>query len=130
MDQLSGNGLAQRSQNIRRGGELLITINQPIPPQTLHRRTADGLRGAFQGMELIHLPAIEIAVGFEGAAVAQGAEDGLLGGGEVHEGNWLLVGLDLIVLVVSVLVMLEAWSAIVKHKASQAGIDSELQSEA
>ncbi|GGO74799.1 carbon starvation CstA family protein [Bowmanella pacifica] len=37
-----------------------------------------------------------------------------------QQGNWLLVGLDLIVLVVSVLVMLEAWSVIVKHKASEA----------
>ena len=32
------------------------------------------------------------------------------------EGNWLLVGLDLIVLIVSVLVMLEAWSVIAKHQ--------------
>ena len=46
-----------------------------------------------------------------------------------REGNWLLVGLDLIVLVVSVLVMLEAWSAIVKHKAEQAAKDNELISE-
>jgi carbon starvation protein len=33
-----------------------------------------------------------------------------------EKGNWLLVVLDLIVLVVSVLVMLEAWSVIGKHK--------------
>ncbi|MFY8274116.1 carbon starvation protein A [Pseudoalteromonas sp. SSDWG2] len=33
-----------------------------------------------------------------------------------QQGNWLLVTLDAIVLVVSVLVMLEAWSVIVKHK--------------
>ncbi|URQ91171.1 carbon starvation protein A [Pseudoalteromonas sp. SCSIO 43101] len=33
-----------------------------------------------------------------------------------QQGNWLLVTLDLLVLVVSVLVMLEAWSVIVKHR--------------
>lgn len=33
-----------------------------------------------------------------------------------QQGNWLLVTLDVVVLIVSVLVMLEAWSVIVKHK--------------
>ena len=33
-----------------------------------------------------------------------------------QQGNWLLVVLDAIVLIVSVLVMLEAWSVIAKHK--------------
>ncbi|MAD04282.1 MAG: carbon starvation protein A [Pseudoalteromonas sp.] len=33
-----------------------------------------------------------------------------------QQSNWLLVTLDLLVLVVSVLVMLEAWSVIVKHR--------------
>ncbi|MBN7819968.1 carbon starvation protein A [Bowmanella yangjiangensis] len=42
-----------------------------------------------------------------------------------QQGNWLLVGLDLIVLIVSVLVMLEAWSVIVKHKASEAATSQE-----
>ncbi|MCO7189695.1 carbon starvation protein A [Pseudoalteromonas rubra] len=37
--------------------------------------------------------------------------------GEYYEqGNWLLVGLDIVVLVVSVLVMLEAWSVVSKLK--------------
>ncbi|WP_170829183.1 MULTISPECIES: carbon starvation protein A [Pseudoalteromonas] len=36
-----------------------------------------------------------------------------------QQGNWLLVVLDVIVLVVSVLVMLEAWSVIVKHRRGQ-----------
>ncbi|MEI8643250.1 carbon starvation protein A [Pseudoalteromonas sp. Hal040] len=39
-----------------------------------------------------------------------------------HQGNWLLVTLDLLVLVVSVLVMLEAWSVIVKHRKDSADI--------
>ena len=39
-----------------------------------------------------------------------------------QQGNWLLVTLDLLVLVVSVLVMLEAWSVIVKHRKDSAGI--------
>ncbi|WP_462179479.1 carbon starvation CstA family protein [Pseudoalteromonas gelatinilytica] len=37
-----------------------------------------------------------------------------------QQGNWLLVTLDLLVLVVSVLVMLEAWSVIVKHRKDSA----------
>ncbi|MBD1581181.1 carbon starvation protein A [Pseudoalteromonas sp. S16_S37] len=37
-----------------------------------------------------------------------------------QQGNWLLVGLDIIVLVVSVLVMLEAWSVISKHNRTAA----------
>ncbi len=36
-----------------------------------------------------------------------------------QQGNWLLVVLDTVVLVVSVLVMLEAWSVIVAHKLNQ-----------
>ncbi|WP_105169035.1 carbon starvation CstA family protein [Pseudoalteromonas sp. T1lg23B] len=36
-----------------------------------------------------------------------------------QQGNWLLVVLDVIVLVVSVLVMLEAWSVIAKHRSKQ-----------
>jgi carbon starvation protein len=39
-----------------------------------------------------------------------------------QQGNWLLVTLDLLVLVVSVLVMLEAWSVIVKHRKDSAHI--------
>ncbi|GGF09154.1 MULTISPECIES: carbon starvation CstA family protein [Pseudoalteromonas] len=39
-----------------------------------------------------------------------------------QQGNWLLVTLDLLVLVVSVLVMLEAWSVIVKHRKDSADI--------
>ncbi|MFC0118101.1 carbon starvation CstA family protein [Pseudoalteromonas xiamenensis] len=42
-----------------------------------------------------------------------------------EKGNWLLVGLDVIVLVVSVLVMLEAWSVIVKHKSEQQDSEAE-----
>ena len=34
-----------------------------------------------------------------------------------QQGNWLLVTLDIIVLIISVLVMLEAWSVIAKHRA-------------
>ncbi|MFV0476658.1 MAG: carbon starvation protein A [Parahaliea sp.] len=34
-----------------------------------------------------------------------------------QQDNWLLVVLDLVVLIVSVLVMLEAWSVVVRHKA-------------
>ncbi|MCF2857968.1 carbon starvation protein A [Pseudoalteromonas sp. SMS1] len=42
---------------------------------------------------------------------------GLIKLGEYYEkGNWLLVGLDIVVLVVSVLVMLEAWSVVSKLK--------------
>ncbi|NOU52589.1 carbon starvation protein A [Pseudoalteromonas sp. JBTF-M23] len=37
-----------------------------------------------------------------------------------QQGNWLLVGLDIIVLVVSVLVMLEAWAVISKHNRAEA----------
>ncbi|MCF6436817.1 carbon starvation protein A [Pseudoalteromonas sp. MMG022] len=36
-----------------------------------------------------------------------------------QQGNWLLVVLDVIVLVVSVLVMLEAWSVMAKHRRNQ-----------
>ncbi|ESP94000.1 carbon starvation protein A [Pseudoalteromonas luteoviolacea] len=52
---------------------------------------------------------------------------GLIKLGEYYEkGNWLLVGLDIIVLVVSVLVMLEAWSVVSKLKSTaEAATDSE-----
>lgn len=36
-----------------------------------------------------------------------------------EEGNWLLVGLDLLVLIVSVMVILEAWSVITKYRAER-----------
>ena len=39
-----------------------------------------------------------------------------------QQGNWLLVTLDLLVLVVSVLVMLEAWFRIAKHRKDSAHI--------
>ncbi|GAA0349602.1 carbon starvation protein A [Bowmanella denitrificans] len=42
-----------------------------------------------------------------------------------QQGNWLLVVLDLVVLVVSVLVMLEAWSVIAKHKAAVATVNQD-----
>jgi carbon starvation protein len=42
-----------------------------------------------------------------------------------EKGNWLLVVLDLIVLVVSVLVMLEAWSVIMKHKKNKPSAEGE-----
>nr|WP_247687501.1 carbon starvation protein A [Pseudoalteromonas luteoviolacea] len=52
---------------------------------------------------------------------------GLIKLGEYYEkGNWLLVGLDIVVLVVSVLVMLEAWSVVSKLKSTpEAATDSE-----
>ncbi|KID54738.1 carbon starvation protein CstA [Pseudoalteromonas luteoviolacea] len=52
---------------------------------------------------------------------------GLIKLGEYYEkGNWLLVGLDIVVLVVSVLVMLEAWSVVSKLKSTaEAAPDSE-----
>ena len=44
-----------------------------------------------------------------------------------EKGNWLLVVLDLIVLVVSVLVMLEAWSVIGKHKQNKTSDEGEIE---
>ena len=44
-----------------------------------------------------------------------------------EKGNWLLVVLDLIVLVVSVLVMLEAWSVIGKHKKNKTSDEGEIE---
>lgn len=43
-----------------------------------------------------------------------------------HEGNWLLVVLDIIVLIVSILVMLEAWSVTAKHRAKNKKTPSSL----
>ena len=43
-----------------------------------------------------------------------------------EQSNWLLVVLDLIVLVVSVLVMLEAWSVIAKHKQTKHSIEGDI----
>ena len=90
----------------------------------------DAIDKLVQGKDLILNQLRQVVIGQEEAVhqILMAFFAGLIKLVEYYEkGNWLLVVLDLIVLVVSVLVMLEAWSVIGKHKQNKTSVEGEIE---